>query len=139
MAKDIEKLRAGMRSRWLPPGEVGFRELLATYKRCARLRKIPFVLADVCFRQLTLANCHYCGGPPSRTKRIRSKTASQANKEHSNYTYNGVDRLDSSLGYTHSNSVTCCATCNGMKSSLSYRDFLEQARKITEHCRGDGQ
>ena len=37
---------------------------------------------------------------------------------------NGVDRVDSAVGYSESNCVSCCATCNMMKIAMFfYRKF----------------
>lgn len=50
------------------------------------------------------------------------------------YTYNGVDRLDSSMGYTPDNCVPCCWECNNMKgASLTEEEMMavaETLRKI---------
>lgn len=47
---------------------------------------------------------------------------------------NGLDRLDSSMGYNKNNVVSCCTACNIMKSTLDPRDFVFQCRKITKYC-----
>jgi hypothetical protein len=43
---------------------------------------------------------------------------------------NGLDRIDSSKGYTDDNTVSCCSTCNCMKSSLPLNSFLYHVLKI---------
>ena len=43
---------------------------------------------------------------------------------------NGVDRIDSSLGYTIDNCVACCDKCNYAKHDLSTEDFKEWIIKI---------
>lgn len=47
---------------------------------------------------------------------------------------NGLDRLDSSMGYKKGNIVSCCTTCNIMKSTLDPRDFVFQCNKISKYC-----
>ena len=57
--------------------------------------------------------CEYCGFMPNDDEPI-----------------NGLDRVDSSQGYTDSNTVPCCATCNSMKGSLDVNVFIDNVRKI---------
>ncbi len=43
---------------------------------------------------------------------------------------NGLDRVDNSLGYTDSNTVSSCFTCNNMKFIYDINDFIFKIRKI---------
>jgi len=45
---------------------------------------------------------------------------------------NGLDRQDNSIGYIYENVLTCCSTCNMMKSFYNKDDFIGQMRKIAE-------
>lgn len=45
----------------------------------------------------------------------------------------GLDRIDSSKGYTEDNVVPCCFTCNIMKSNLSLESFYAHLEKILSH------
>jgi hypothetical protein len=45
----------------------------------------------------------------------------------------GIDRVDSTKGYTLTNSVPCCYICNVMKSNLSIDAFYEQVERIADH------
>jgi len=47
----------------------------------------------------------------------------------------GIDRIDSSLGYTKGNSTPCCRECNSMKSNLDADEFLSHVTKIAEFFR----
>jgi hypothetical protein len=40
-----------------------------------------------------------------------------------NYIYNGVDRVNNSLGYTKDNCKPCCKMCNKMKGTMSLEEF----------------
>jgi hypothetical protein len=40
-----------------------------------------------------------------------------------------VDRIDSSIGYSVDNCVSCCTICNMMKNILSVEDFLKHIKK----------
>jgi hypothetical protein len=53
--------------------------------------------------------CHYCG---------------------ENRTNNGIDRVDSSLGYFKNNIVPCCKQCNFGKNSYSPEEFISHCKKV---------
>lgn len=44
--------------------------------------------------------------------------------------YNGVDRLDSKIGYVSGNCVPCCKFCNSAKGELSIEEFKDLITKI---------
>jgi len=94
------------------------------YKRSARDRRIEFKLTRDEFLKMAIDNCHYCGSPPSTTS---------GKKFNSTFTHNGIDRVDSSTGYTSKNVVTCCERCNFMKRSLHKTDFIDHIKKIHDH------
>lgn len=102
----------------LPPGESARNHLILVYKRGARTRGLTYSLSVEQFTQLTQSNCHYCGVAPSR-KHDRTKHGTNGV-----YTYNGIDRKDSSVGYEPDNCVPACSTCNLAKRSSSYEDFM---------------
>lgn len=79
-----------------------------TARRAATARKIPWDLTVEQFTQLiNLATCHYC------STTTMPETGS------------GLDRKDNSLGYTLTNVVPCCFTCNKIKSDcLTYEEML---------------
>src|SRR4051812_35411745 len=52
--------------RRLPPGEAALRDILRNYR--SNNRHAEFSLTESQFRALLLANCNYCGSPPSNTK-----------------------------------------------------------------------
>lgn len=106
----------------LPPTEASFNSLLATYKMIARDRNLIFELTEGEFRALTQQNCYYCGVEP----------AQEFKRSHRNgcFIYNGIDRLDNSLGYSPSNCVPCCRICNWMKVDMPVQDFLQHIKKI---------
>lgn len=45
----------------------------------------------------------------------------------------GVDRSDSSLGYSLENAVPCCFMCNIMKHAHSLDSFITQIKRIHDH------
>jgi len=44
--------------------------------------------------------------------------------------FNGIDRIDSSLGYIKSNSIPCCLNCNIAKNDLKQKDFYQLIKTI---------
>jgi hypothetical protein len=47
--------------------------------------------------------------------------------------FNGVDRIDSSIGYTHGNVRSCCSMCNRMKTDFELSIFLKKVKQIYEY------
>jgi hypothetical protein len=99
----------------LPPGETAFNAICQNYRISARDRNRPFELSKDQMRALITANCTYCGYPPYRVRRVNK----------SQFTYNGIDRIDNSLGYVAGNVVPCCIDCNNAKGKRSKEEFLE--------------
>jgi hypothetical protein len=104
----------------LPIGESARNQLLLIYRRGATRRGLSFDLTRNEFLALTSADCHYCGQPPYQIMN-RAKYIGKGNGA---YVYNGIDRKDSTLGYTVDNCVPCCRMCNFAKSDMSYADFI---------------
>ena len=88
------------------------------YKNRAIKTGISFELDKSQFYQITQQCCHYCGCPPSGV------AVRQTGKHISKFIYNGLDRTDSSKGYTLDNIVPCCGICNHAKHTMSYNDFI---------------
>lgn len=118
------------------PGDLGFSVVWNNYKNNAKVRKLPFDLTKDEVQTLTKQNCHYCGAEPKTIARVHSGTASARCIERSRYVYNGIDRIDSTLGYNIMNCSACCKKCNVMKSNFSVSEFLQHIDKIHNFNRG---
>ena len=94
-----------------------------TYKGRALKQGRAFELTEDEFRALTQQDCFYCGAKP-RLKVVKSGVFT------SEYLYNGVDRVDNSIGYVMTNVVPCCFDCNHAKAMLSQSQFLALVQKI---------
>lgn len=99
------------------PTEAALRSLFTSYQSKARQYKRSFRLSFDRFVALVSAPCAYCGCAPKReftrpggTHRVSVKC-------------NGIDRVDSTLGYEEDNTVTACWTCNTAKNSMSLSEF----------------
>ena len=84
------------------------------YKKHAKKRKIEFNLTQNDCTAFYNTNCHYCGDSLNGI---------------------GIDRVDSSKGYSLGNVVPCCSKCNFMKHVLTTDEFLTHIKKIIEHMK----
>lgn len=116
-----------------------FSNFLARYRGNAVARNLPFEISYEEAESLFKKHCHYCGNPPSMDcHRYKGK---RRKRERTPLLANGIDRIDSSLGYSISNCVTCCPQCNMMKNDYSVKEFLDQVERISKHQaqRADGE
>lgn len=114
--------------------EASLRCLYTRYKSDAKKYDRVFELSLEQFKNITSSDCFYCSSKPSRPfKRPYSNTST---KDCDVYMCNGVDRVDSSIGYLFENCVPCCTTCNYMKLDLKQEDFISHVHKISENFRG---
>ena len=97
--------------------------IFTSYKWGAIKRHIDFSLGFEEFRVLTSQNCFYCGLEP--------KQVTSSGRNH--YFYNGIDRINSDLGYVNNNVVPCCKSCNHSKSYFSQEEFYQWAKKTYEN------
>jgi 5-methylcytosine-specific restriction endonuclease McrA len=99
---------------------VEFNTVFNAYKQRARKKKIVFDLSKEDFEIVIKANCTYCGVEPENYIEPRGKFIKR-----DKYYYNGIDRLDNSIGYTYENCVPCCEKCNKAKRDMPKTEFLE--------------
>lgn len=81
------------------------------YKKGASLRNLWFELSIEQFTEIVNKPCFYCN------TYIENEVV-------------GIDRIDSELGYSPENCVSCCETCNFMKRDMNVKDFLTHISKI---------
>lgn len=105
------------------------RQMYLTYKSSARNRNLEMDLTEEQFHEIASGDCDYCGAPPSEFR-------SRLRAEHAPYMANGIDRVDSSVGYVISNVVSCCKNCNIAKNVMSRDAFIEMCKMVTRHCAG---
>lgn len=106
----------------LPNGQSALNIMYGAYRKGCKRRGFKFELSRKKFKYFTSQPCFYCGSEPS----ILKIGASILLK------YNGIDRVDNNRGYIKSNCVTCCKRCNYMKGTLSFKNFIMQAIKISK-------
>lgn len=75
--------------------------------------------------KISQQNCFYCGIVPTNKINcfLKKKDASKFARDNGNFTYNGLDRVDSSKYHTIDNVVACCSICNRAKSFRTLCEF----------------
>jgi hypothetical protein len=124
----------------LGKGEAGFNQIYRAYKFAAKKRQQEFSLSPEQFKQLNKMDCFFCGIPPSQVStHCPSHNQTEKTLEHAKYVYNGIDRIDPSIGYTWENSQPCCRTCNFMRQNLSVDAFIDKVHRISRHLANQTQ
>lgn len=108
-----------------PTIEVAYNVFRGNYKRAAIHRGLSWNLSPEEFKNIVSKPCYYCGAEPIQKNHLkrymRVKTPVYLN---------GIDRINSKLGYSIENCVPCCEKCNRMKLDYSKEDFLSHIEKI---------
>lgn len=89
------------------------------------------ILTFESFVEKSNSECKYCGVEFS--KELQDTAGhSKKNKRFSDtiVKVNGIDRLNSKIGYTEENTVACCITCNYAKASLSEEQFYIWIKRV---------
>jgi len=106
-----------------PDGFSSAKKQYNAYKSNAIRRGYGFDLRFSHFKFICEKNCYYCGLPPSMV--IKAE-----NSRSSSWTYNGIDRVDNTSGYSLHNCVPCCKICNRAKGCLSHIEFIKWIKRI---------
>lgn len=86
------------------------------------------------FTELSKGKCVYCGLKYSKKIEDRlNETKSQKRLSDEILKINGIDRLNSNIGYTKDNSVTCCKYCNAAKNTMSVNEFKNWIKRVYEY------
>lgn len=110
-----------VRARAKPNGEASKRALFNDYKGNAKKKNRCFELTFSEVVELFNGNCYYCSAAPKSIKQINYNEP---------FTFNGVDRVDNSIGYIKSNVITACSNCNLAKGELTQEEFLKCIKQI---------
>ena len=99
----------------------GQSEAYSSLRLSAVKRDIPFTLSLENFAKIAEKSCYYCGIESSR--------------KIDKYIFNGIDRLDNSLGYSFENGVPSCKKCNLAKNVMAEPEFYAWVRQVYEHIK----
>ncbi len=78
----------------------------------AKVRKLTVTLTIREIGEMLLLECYYCAKPADPV--------------------NGIDRLDSSVGYSTENCCTACKECNRVKGKCPIDEFLESCARRSQ-------
>jgi hypothetical protein len=81
-------------------------------KSCADTRQLEWSISEETYYSIKSKPCYLCGYSESVV---------------------GIDRVDSTKGYTPENIQPCCVVCNRMKSDMTYDAFIEHVGRIVAH------
>lgn len=127
----INKTKSCRNCRMMKKGESGSNRLYSIYKRHANTHKREFTLELEKFRILTTSNCFYCNAIPKN--RISNSNPGKISYW-GEYVYNGIDRVDNSIGYITENCVPCCEICNWAKSNKGIKEFEKYIINICKNA-----
>ncbi len=82
---------------------------ISNFIQDAKKRQIGLFLDYEQIGKLMQSACNYCGDSS---------------------TYNGLDRVNSSMEYTKENVVPCCKFCNWGKNTMTSEQFINHCKKI---------
>jgi len=99
-------------------------QIILGYKRHAKDRNLLFELSTKEFASIVVKPCHYCGAENSNTKFTKNCK--------NGFPYNGIDRIDSLIGYVTDNVLPCCKNCNLGKRDMLQADFIAWAKRVAE-------
>ena len=111
-----------------PTSDVIYNVSYNRYKQGALSRGFNFDLSKEDFKDLVSKNCTYCGSSPSEISSLK-----RYNKTGTPICINGIDRINSNLGYTKENCVSCCEFCNRIKLNYNLDFFYKHIEKIYNH------
>lgn len=109
--------------------------LLKEYKAGAEKRNLEFKLSFDEFVNLSEKNCYYCGAEPT----VHEVDKKYMHKIAEPWKRNGIDRVDTTKGYTIDNCVPCCPKCNYAKHDLKLDEFTEWVKKCYKHLLEEGK
>lgn len=105
-----------------PKNQRLFTIILKNIKSGAASRNLAFELTREQVENLIQQPCTYCGIPHSKV---------DYNVDGSELKTNGIDRINSELGYTFENCVPCCRRCNFAKNDMTVAEFIDLCNRVS--------
>lgn len=109
-------------------------------------RKVWRRYADGCsfesFMKLSQQPCYYCKALPSNHARAYTGNHPVIKRspdwaEQCQWTYNGLDRVDSNKPHTEDNIVPCCKFCNQAKNDMTTEEFKNWIKRVYKNFIGE--
>lgn len=120
MSETAQKQASGLKHTGL------INRLLKDYKSGAVKRGYTFDLTFNKFVELLGGDCFYCGAKPE----LHEYEKQYMQKLEDPFKHNGIDRVDTTKGYTSDNCVSCCSKCNYAKHQMSLQEFKDWIDKV---------
>lgn len=98
-----------------------YKDVYREYVNKAKARNIDFAISLQDASILFSKPCFYCGKEPSNCRIRQSGTQ---------VFYQGLDRVNNSVGYEITNVVPCCKYCNSFKMDRTQQEFLQHVESI---------
>lgn len=96
-------------------------QIFNTYEKNAKKRGLEFLIDFNIFVDLIKKECYYCGVDKFNEFTYNGKKTVK---------YNGIDRINNTLGYTEKNCRTACGICNRAKHKMPVKLFEEWIERI---------
>lgn len=120
----LEKLRS-------PPGDASWGKLFSRHKWNSKyLNRINNLDIEI-FKKLCSSVCTYCDKDPipwncylNNDGTVTDHKILKEAIDRSWINVNGIDRIDSNIGYVIENSIPCCTECNFMKSDMNFWKWI---------------
>lgn len=108
---------------------------LNSYKSGAKKRGLEWGLSTLEFLKIATLDCAYCGSPPKTWDCVSGapsvqKDCPRIDPQKYEIRFNGIDRIDSRLGYVFGNVAPCCSKCNRAKNDMTVDDFRNHVTKM---------
>jgi len=118
--------------------EASYRAKASNYKANAKKRGIEWELSIEYCIGIFKSNCFYCNSEPENHYNVITRNRVVKNKDYKNLDikelydikYNGIDRVNNSIGYVLGNCVPCCTNCNTAKLNMSLDNFKSWIEKL---------
>ena len=88
--------------------------LTSQLKGSAKRRGLEWALDKIDVAKLTQAPCAYCGSVGSNRLKYRGEVLR----------YNGLDRIDNSIGYRLENVLPACRFCNSLRGPMKWETWI---------------
>lgn len=109
------------------PADVAEHNIYLDYLKGAKRRGVEFKLSPNDIGNIIYKPCFYCGVEPKNKHRVIRFDGDVF------VVYNGIDRVDNSIGYTLENVVPCCRRCNSAKNNMTYEEFVSWVKNVYEN------
>lgn len=113
-------------------GQAALNVLYTRVKKNSKQRGIDFNLSFLKHSNLIIKNCFYCGAKPVPYNPYLKQKQSKSAIDRAWIVANGIDRLNSDLGYHIDNCVPCCSQCNYSKLDYTVQEYIKHCIQVAQ-------